>query len=66
VLHESFVITTYVTVRLIPHDSRALPLELFTKPSNLASFSTFYESIKDTGEGRKGMMEQVMRKSDAR
>ena len=46
VLRESFVIPTYVKVRLIPYDSRALPPELFTKPSNLASFSTFYEFIR--------------------
>jgi hypothetical protein len=33
-------------VRLIPQYLRALPAELFTKPSNLASSSTFYEFIK--------------------
>jgi hypothetical protein len=32
-------------VRLIPHDLRALPAELFTKPSYLASFSHFCEFI---------------------
>ncbi|HVO68088.1 MAG TPA: hypothetical protein VMT12_16550 [Syntrophales bacterium] len=30
---SSFVITTYIPVRLIPHDSRALPMELSTSPS---------------------------------
>jgi hypothetical protein len=29
----SFVTAAYVNVRLIPHDLRALPAELFTKPS---------------------------------
>jgi len=32
-------------VRLIPHDSRALPAELFTKPSKLEYFSTSYDFI---------------------
>jgi len=43
---SSFVITAYVYVRLAPQDSHALPAELFTEPSNLACFSTFYEFIK--------------------
>jgi len=42
---SSFVIAAYVYVRLTPQDSRALPAELFTEPSNLACFSTFYECI---------------------
>ncbi|OHE23274.1 MAG: hypothetical protein A2X92_09485 [Syntrophus sp. GWC2_56_31] len=29
---SSFVIAAYETVRLIPQESRALPLALFTKP----------------------------------
>jgi hypothetical protein len=37
----SFVIAAYVKVRLIPHDLRALPAELFTQPS----FSAFYEFV---------------------
>jgi len=41
----SFVVAAYAQVRLTPHDLRALPAELFTKPSNLFSFWTFYESI---------------------
>jgi hypothetical protein len=32
-------------VRLIPQDLRALPAELFTKPSKWAHFSTFYEVV---------------------
>ena len=43
---SSFAIAAYVYVRLTLQDSRALPAELFTKPSNLANFSTFYESVK--------------------
>jgi hypothetical protein len=39
----SFVIAAYLKVRLIPQDLRALPAELFTKPSKWAYFSTFYE-----------------------
>jgi hypothetical protein len=34
----SFVIAAYMQVRLIPHDLRALPAELFTKPSFSAHF----------------------------
>jgi hypothetical protein len=40
---SSFVIAAYFYVRLIPQDSRALHLELFTVPSAL---TTFYEFIK--------------------
>jgi hypothetical protein len=32
----SFVIAAYAEVRLIPHDLRALPAELFTKPPEFA------------------------------
>jgi hypothetical protein len=39
---SSFVIAAYVYVRLIPQDSRALHLELFTGPSTLA---TFYQVV---------------------
>jgi hypothetical protein len=42
----SFVIAAYAEVRLILQDLRALPAELFTKPSKLVIFSTFYELIK--------------------
>jgi hypothetical protein len=38
-----FVIAAYYNVRLIPHDLRALHLELFSLPSRLM---TFYEFIK--------------------
>ena len=38
----SFVIAAYFYVRLIPQDSRALHLELFTVPSH---FTTFYGAI---------------------
>jgi hypothetical protein len=41
----SFVVAAYDKVRLTPHDLRALPAELFTKPSNLDSYLTFYEFI---------------------
>jgi hypothetical protein len=40
-------------VRLIPQGLRALPAALSTKPSHLASFSTFYEFIIiEVKEGR--------------
>jgi hypothetical protein len=42
----SFVIAAYAEVRLIPQDLRALPAELFTKPSEFAIFPTFYEFRK--------------------
>jgi hypothetical protein len=32
---SSFVVATYGTVRLTPHDSRALPLELFYEAARL-------------------------------
>jgi hypothetical protein len=32
-------------VRLIPHDLRALPANLFTKPSMMANISTFHGFI---------------------
>jgi hypothetical protein len=41
----SFVVAAYVHIRLNPQDLHTLPAELFTKPSNLDSFRTFYESI---------------------
>jgi len=44
----SFVIAAYAKVRLIPQDLRALPAELFTKPSEFVNFSTFYEIVKLT------------------
>jgi hypothetical protein len=37
----SFVIAAYVQVRLIPHDLRALPAELFTRPSRIQGFCHF-------------------------
>jgi hypothetical protein len=37
----SFVTAVYAQVRLVPQDLRALPAELFTKPSFLAHFLTF-------------------------
>jgi hypothetical protein len=36
-------------VRLIPQDLRALPANLFTKPSKMANFSTFYGFINYCG-----------------
>jgi queuine tRNA-ribosyltransferase len=41
----SFVIAAYVTIRLIPHDLRASPAELFTKPSKLQLFCFSSSSI---------------------
>jgi hypothetical protein len=41
----SLVTAAYAKVRLIPHDLRALPAELFTQPSFSAHFLTFYEFI---------------------
>jgi hypothetical protein len=35
---SSFVIAAYFSLRVIPQDSRALHLELFTVPSTLATF----------------------------
>jgi len=43
----SFVTAAYANVRLIPQDLRALPADLFTKPSIMAKFSTFYGFIKN-------------------
>jgi hypothetical protein len=40
-----FVTATYVQVRVVPQNLRALPAELFTKPSLPAHFSTFYEFV---------------------
>jgi len=49
---SSFVIAAYVTVRLIPQDSRALPEPapakaggLFAKPSIVETSKTFYEDM---------------------
>jgi len=42
----SFVVAAYVEVRLTSHGLRALPAELFTKPSNLDRFSTFFRVHK--------------------
>jgi hypothetical protein len=42
----SFVIAAYAEVRLIPQDLRALPAELFTKPSHFQGFATFYGVVK--------------------
>jgi len=54
----SFVIAAYAEVRLIPQDLRALPAELFTKPSKLAIFSTFYDFIKFDGAVRNVLLPQ--------
>ena len=43
---SSFVTAAYETVRLVPQASRALPLELFTKPSRIGRITDFLkESI---------------------
>ncbi|HQK79874.1 MAG TPA: hypothetical protein PK621_09275, partial [Syntrophales bacterium] len=39
---------TYVQVRLIPQDSRASPADLFTMPSQMGHFLTFYDVVKFT------------------
>jgi hypothetical protein len=39
-----FVIAAYVHIRLIPHDLRASPAELFAQPSSLAHFRLFVNS----------------------
>jgi hypothetical protein len=38
---SSFVVAAYVKVRLIPHDLRALPAELFTKPFKIKKVFDF-------------------------
>jgi hypothetical protein len=38
----SLVIAAYAQVGLIPRDLRALPLELFTRSSEIVPFVTFY------------------------
>jgi hypothetical protein len=43
---SSFVVAAYAGVRLTPQDLRALPAELFTKPSNLNNYITFCEIIR--------------------
>jgi uncharacterized protein (DUF2062 family) len=43
----SFVVAAYAKVRLTPHDSHALPAELFTKPSNLDDYPNFFASSSD-------------------
>jgi hypothetical protein len=58
---SSFVVAAYAQVRLNPHDLRALPAELFTQPSNMDSFRTFYESvIFDRTEHRHAHHEQTV------
>jgi hypothetical protein len=39
---SSFIVAAYIKVHLSPQALRALPAELFTKPSDLAWFSIFY------------------------
>ena len=43
---SSFVTAAYGKVRLIPQESRALPLALFAKPFQRSYFVTFCESMK--------------------
>ena len=43
---SSFIVAAYVQVRLTPQGSRALPAELFAKPSNLDNYPIFREVIK--------------------
>ena len=42
----SFVVAAYAQVHLTPQYSRALPAELFTKPSNLNNHMIFCELIR--------------------
>ena len=41
------VTATYVQVRLIPQDSRASPADLFTIPSQMGHFLTFYDVVNN-------------------
>ena len=43
---SSFVVAAYAKVRLTPQESRALPLELFAKPSQMRRFTDFSGDIK--------------------
>jgi hypothetical protein len=45
---SSFVIAAYETVRLILQESRALPLELFTKPPPEDQFANILKDDHDT------------------
>src|SRR4030042_738308 len=42
---SSFVIAAYATVRLIPHDSRALPADFLRSRPLFGTFKTFYEVV---------------------
>jgi hypothetical protein len=42
---SSFVIAAYVTVRLIPQDSRALPAAFLRSRLQFKIFATFYENV---------------------
>jgi hypothetical protein len=44
---SSFVIAAHAEARRIPRDLRALPAELFAKPSEFSVFSTFYEVVNN-------------------
>jgi hypothetical protein len=44
---SSFVIAAYETVRFIPQESRALPLELFTKPPTEDPFANMLKDDHD-------------------
>src|SRR4030043_951574 len=48
-----FVIAAYVTVRLIPQDSRALPADFLRSRPKFKTFATFYESIFLFGDFRR-------------
>jgi len=43
---SSFVVAAYAKVRLTPQESRALPLELFAKPSYIKRVTDFSGHIK--------------------
>jgi hypothetical protein len=54
-----FVIAAYITVRLIPQASRALPAKLFTKPSQIEGLSFFFKKPRGMRETRQmGVFQQ--------
>jgi len=46
---SSFVVAAYAEARLTPQESRALPLELFTKPSQMRRLTDFFRTHQEKG-----------------
>jgi hypothetical protein len=44
---SSFVIAAYATVRLIPHDSRALPADFLRSRPQFKAFETFCDVVNN-------------------